>query len=115
MYINPSGSRFILFLTVLSFLTWSSKGQSHLVFPAHAHNDYVHNRPLLDALESRFRSVEADVFLRGDSLYVAHDAHEIRSGRTLRAMYLEPLKEIIKEKNLSVKFDGTPLILLVDI
>jgi hypothetical protein len=70
---------------------------------------------LLDALESRFRSVEADVFLRGDSLYVAHDSHEIRPGRTLRAMYLEPLKEIIKENNLSVYGDGTPLILLVDI
>lgn len=115
MYINPSGSSFILFLTVLSLLSGSSKGQSLLVLPAHAHNDYVHNRPLLDALESRFRSVEADVFLRGDSLYVAHDAHEIRPGRTLRAMYLEPLKEVIKENNLSVYGDGTPLILLVDI
>ena len=30
---------------------------------AHAHNDYEHDRPLLDALEHGFTSVEADVWL----------------------------------------------------
>ena len=30
---------------------------------AHAHNDYEHPRPLLDALDHGFCSVEADVFL----------------------------------------------------
>ena len=29
----------------------------------HAHNDYLHSRPLLDALDQGFDSVEADVFL----------------------------------------------------
>ena len=29
---------------------------------AHAHNDYYHKRPLLDALDQGFCSVEADVF-----------------------------------------------------
>ena len=113
--LNPLGSRFILFLLVFTLFPCLSKGQPHNVLSAHAHNDYVHDRPLLEALESRFRSVEVDVFLRGDSLYVAHDAHEIRPGRTLRAMYLEPLKEIIKENDLSVYGDDKPLILLVDL
>ena len=31
---------------------------------AHAHNDYYHKRPLLDALSHGFCSVEADVFLK---------------------------------------------------
>lgn len=29
---------------------------------AHAHNDYEHARPLIDALERGFGSVEADVY-----------------------------------------------------
>jgi hypothetical protein len=32
---------------------------------AHAHNDYHHPRPLLDALDAGFCSVEADVFVVG--------------------------------------------------
>jgi hypothetical protein len=30
---------------------------------AHAHNDYEHSRPLLDALDNGFCSVEADIWL----------------------------------------------------
>ncbi len=30
---------------------------------AHAHNDYAHKRPLADALDHGFCSVEADIFL----------------------------------------------------
>ena len=60
-------------------------------FPAHAHNDYLHERPLYEALENSFRSIEADVFSRGDSLYVAHNRSDIRPGKTLRALYLDPL------------------------
>ena len=39
---------------------------------AHAHNDYEHPRPLLDALDHRFGSVEADIFLVGDQLLIGH-------------------------------------------
>jgi len=46
---------------------------------AHAHNDYGHNRPLFDALKEGFTSVEADVFLMNDSLYVAHNQPYFRS------------------------------------
>ena len=48
-----------------------------LPYPAHAHNDYMHERPLFDALENGFRSIEADVFAQGDSLYVAHDMKDM--------------------------------------
>lgn len=58
----------------------------------HAHNDYLHERPLLAALESGFNSVEADVFLVDGQLLVAHTAKEIKSDRTLQKLYLEPLK-----------------------
>ncbi|MDF1576467.1 MAG: phosphatidylinositol-specific phospholipase C/glycerophosphodiester phosphodiesterase family protein [Bacteroidales bacterium] len=83
--------------------------------PAHAHNDYMHERPLFDALGNGFRSIEADVFSLGDSLYVAHDRKDIRPGRTLRALYLEPLGESFAEGRLSLYDSTCPLILLIDI
>ena len=74
----------------------------------------MHTRPLFDALENGFRSIEADVFSQGDSLYVAHDRKDIKPGRTLRALYLEPLMEYMEDRN--AIYDSTsPLILLIDI
>ena len=84
-------------------------------YPAHAHNDYMHERPLFDALENGFRSIEADVFAIGDSLYVAHNRKDIKPGRTLRALYLEPLMEYISEDRVGIYDSASPLILLVDI
>ena len=41
---------------------------------AHSHNDYEHDRPLLDALDHGFKSIEADIFLFEGQLLVTHDA-----------------------------------------
>ena len=84
-------------------------------YPAHAHNDYMHERPLFDALDNGFRSIEADVFAIGDSLYVAHNRRDIKPGRTLRALYLEPLMQCMSEGRLAIYDSVSPLILLVDI
>jgi hypothetical protein len=81
----------------------------------HAHNDYLHARPLLDALSHGFNSVEADVYLVDDELLVAHDREEVRPGRTLEALYLGPLRERIKENEWSVYPGARPLMLLIDI
>src|SRR3954453_2046264 len=58
---------------------------------AHAHNDYEHERPLLDALDQGFTSVEADVWLVDGELYLGHDGPDLT--RTLRSSYLEPLAQ----------------------
>ena len=60
---------------------------------AHAHNDYEHTRPLLDALDQGFTSVEADVYLVDGELLVGHDPEDVRPGRTLQSLYLDPLAE----------------------
>lgn len=86
-----------------------------LVLPAHAHNDYYNTRPLLDALDCKFKSIEADVFSVGDSLFVAHDFDKIKPGRTIRSLYLNPLKKIINKNGGSVYGDSQDIILLVDI
>jgi hypothetical protein len=81
----------------------------------HAHNDYLHERPLQEALERGFASIEADIFLREGQLLIGHTQAELRPARTLEGMYLEPLAEWIKKHNGSVHTTGQPLILLIDI
>ncbi|MEI6356987.1 MAG: hypothetical protein WCP53_07785, partial [Verrucomicrobiota bacterium] len=63
---------------------------------AHAHNDYAHQRPLLDALDNGFCSVEADIYLVDGQLLVAHDRKDLKPGRTLQALYLDPLRERVR-------------------
>src|SRR5204862_3959746 len=60
---------------------------------AHAHNDYEHSRPLLDALDRGFCSIEADVWLVDGRLLVAHDRNAVKAERTLQTLYLDPLRE----------------------
>ncbi len=81
---------------------------------AHAHNDYKHHRPLLDALAHGFTSVEADIFLVDGKLLVAHDRHEIRAHRTLQALYLDPLKKRIERYSGSVYAQKCGFTLLID-
>lgn len=83
---------------------------------AHAHNDYEHDRPLLDALEHGFTSVEADVWLVDGELLVAHDREDVQAGVTLESLYLDPLDELVRQKGHSVYpgWDGS-LQLLIDI
>jgi hypothetical protein len=82
---------------------------------AHAHNDYLHDRPLLDALEHGFTSVEADIFLVQGTLLVAHDLTGLRPARTLAALYLDPLRARVRERNGWVFDKGHSLTLLIDI
>lgn len=80
---------------------------------AHSHNDYLHSRPLADALELRFRSVEADVFFRGGDVRVGHDADALVG--TLAALYLDPLRERVAAMGGSVYGDGAPFTLWIDL
>ncbi|GGE28169.1 hypothetical protein GCM10011571_32840 [Marinithermofilum abyssi] len=69
---------------------------------AHAHNDYWHKRPLFDALDHGFTSVEADVWLVDGKLLVGHDQTELSPDRTLKSLYLDPLKETVQSNRGSV-------------
>ena len=82
---------------------------------AHAHNDYLHERPLFDALAHGFTSVEADVFLVDGELLVAHSREELRPERTLERLYLKPLRELSRTGGGRIWPDGPSLTLLVDI
>ncbi len=82
---------------------------------AHAHNDYQHERPLLDALDCGFCSVEADIHLVDGQLLVAHDLKDVKPERTLQALYLDPLLERVRANGGSVFPDGPPVTLLIDL
>ena len=82
---------------------------------AHAHNDYEHTRPLLDALDHGFCSVEADVWLVNGQLLVAHDLKDARPDRTLQTLYLDPLRERVMRNGGKVFRGGPPSMLLVDV
>lgn len=87
------------------------------LYQAHAHNDYEHNRPLMDALDHGFMSVEADVYadpVLGLELYVAHDPQDIRFARTLRSLYLDPMQARIDELGVLQPGQDRPFQLLVD-
>lgn len=81
----------------------------------HGHNDYLQPVPLRRALALGLGSVEADVFLVDGELLVGHERWQLRRGRTLRAMYLEPLREYAAANGGRVRPDGAPFVLLVDI
>ncbi|MFJ9311796.1 phosphatidylinositol-specific phospholipase C/glycerophosphodiester phosphodiesterase family protein [Streptomyces cyaneofuscatus] len=83
---------------------------------AHAHNDYLHPRPLHDALAHGFTSVEADIFLVDGELLVDHDPAGLDPSRTLAGLYLEPLRALVRAGHGSVHpHTRRPLQLLIDI
>jgi hypothetical protein len=82
---------------------------------AHAHNDYEHTRPLFDALDQGFNSVEADVFLVDGKLLVGHTVLDLKPNRTLESLYLDPLRERIRANGGKLFKDGPPAWLLVDV
>jgi len=79
---------------------------------AHAHNDYEHERPLLDALDQGFHSVEADLWYRNGDLHVSHARGS--SAGLLSDLYLDPLQELVDASG-SVLGDGEAFFLWLDL
>ena len=83
---------------------------------AHAHNDYEQSRPLWDALDQGFTSIEADVYLINDTLFVSHERPTFNNpAHTLENLYLKPLQERIRQNGNQVYagYSG-PVYLMVD-
>lgn len=108
--------RILLCSSVLMLIGSIFAAETPAKFPvsrAHAHNDYLHERPLADALAHGFRSIEADVWLTNDVLLVAHDFKDASAERTLEKLYLDPLRAFVKTNEAG---RGQPFItLLIDV
>ncbi|MBC8001031.1 MAG: hypothetical protein H7X97_00470, partial [Opitutaceae bacterium] len=108
-------TRLILSLVLLlAGCATPNSNQPKPLIHAHAHNDYEHPRPLFDALDQGFCSVEADIFLVDGRLLVAHDRKDLKPERTLQALYLDPLKKRADENGGRVYRNGPTICLLID-
>ncbi|HMP16153.1 MAG TPA: phosphatidylinositol-specific phospholipase C/glycerophosphodiester phosphodiesterase family protein, partial [Gemmatales bacterium] len=76
---------------------------------------YEHPRPLLDALDHGFCSVETDIFLRDGQLLVGHEAKNLKPERTLEKLYLAPLRERVIKNQGHVYSVPTKFYLFVDL
>jgi len=95
-----------LFIVLQSVTAQQGKG-----FKIHSHNDYQQNVPFWSAYANGLNSIEVDVFLKNDTLFVTHGELEIKKDRTIENLYLEPI-----QKALALKFsEQQELQLLVDI
>lgn len=73
-------------------------GLHYTIANTHSHNDYEQPIPFWTAYNAQFGSIEADIFLVGGRLLVAHDRKELALRRTLEEYYVKPLSAQI-EKN----------------
>jgi len=92
-----------------------SAQEPELLPRAHSHNDYVRDLPLQTALKHGFLSVEADIFPVAGELRVGHDHEELKPGRTLEGLYLQPLSRRCSRHAGRVYPGASTFTLLVDI
>lgn len=106
---------FISLILSIQFIAAQSV-KSYSTAQAHSHNDYERARPFEDAYEQQFGSVEADVFLVNDTLFVAHNLKDIRPNRTFSALYLHPIAQKVQQNGGHIYTqDNVPLQLLIDL
>jgi hypothetical protein len=89
---------FFKLCTVLAFLLSAKDSMAQdqrMRFNAHSHNDYSQPDPFFHAYKRGFESIEADVFILNKTLFVAHDEKDIKQGRTLKQLYLDPINEVL--------------------
>jgi len=108
------GSLLVL-LALVGFGTQAQPG-TYTVSNAHSHNDYEQKVPFWLAYNEGFGSIEADIFLRQDSLVVAHSTKELALQRTLEAWYLDPLLACVRKNGGRPYLTaGMPLQVLIDL
>jgi hypothetical protein len=107
-----------IFLCILTFFIPNLLfAQEFIVLPnGHSHNDYTRDRPLFDALDYGFTSIEVDVYWHNDRMVVTHDDKGLDEKPTIQELYLDPLRKLIRQNNGQVfKNDPTQLVLMVDL
>jgi hypothetical protein len=106
------------FLPLLALLlTYPAAAQrTYTTAQAHSHNDYAQDQPFRKAYAQQFGSIEADLILKNDSLFTAHDLKDIAPDWTFSSLYLQPmLAEIKKNRGRIYKDKNRSLQLLIDL
>lgn len=79
-------------------------------YSAHSHNDYEQKVPFWYALGSGAKSIEADVYLVNNELFVSHEQKDIQKERTFSNLYLKSIEKaldlgIIKDQPIQILID----------
>lgn len=77
----------------------TSQAINYTTAQAHSHNDYEHPKAFWDAYNQQYGSIEADVILRNDTLFTAHDVAGISKERTFSKLYLNPIVAQVSKNN----------------
>jgi alkaline phosphatase len=103
----------ILFLIISIYITVTAQ---YTTLNAHSHNDYENEVPFWLAYNNHFGSIEADIWAIDGDLFVAHNKADIKKGRTLDALYLNPVVQQFRQNDNRVWADNSSsLQLLIDI
>lgn len=105
----------VLFLLCFRILN-AQDIKAYTTAQAHSHNDYERKGPFLDAYNQQFGSMEADLFLVNDTLFVAHNLKDIHPKRTLNALYIQPILASVEKNGGSIyPQKDVPMQLLIDL
>ena len=99
-------------LILLAFRTGYSQTILYTAANAHAHNDYEHNIPFTQAYNLGFGSIEADVILEKDIIYVGHNhSYIFTKPLFFERDYIQPLYTALQAQ----KDTTRKVILLIDL
>jgi alkaline phosphatase len=85
----------VLFLLFCFFVFFQCvKSENSIKLGIHSHNDYEQDIPFWTAYKNGLNSIEIDLYLKNDSLYVTHSESEIIKDRTIEELYLNPLSKV---------------------
>ena len=105
--------RFLLAAALLFPLALSAQQRPVLL---HSHNDYNRTAPFWEAYSQHCGSIEADVFLEGGDILVAHNREDLSASRTLKEMYIQPIVRCFRGNGGRMWEDSDEkLMLLVDL
>ena len=85
------------------------------ILSGHSHNDYLRQKPLWEAVPYAFASIEVDIHLVDGALLVGHDGDDLDVTKTLQSLYLDPLRDHVREHDDRVYPSPHSLVLLIDI
>ena len=108
--------KILLGITILfEFLDASNKDRIKMCANCHSHNDYLNEIPIYNAFNYGFKSIEVDIILNKEQLYVAHNWWYKKKNVFIENTYLDKLYKIYKKNNGDIYLNRSPLFLLVDI
>ncbi len=100
----------LIFLKILLLLCSNLSAQI-----THSHNDYEQKFPFISAYNLNYDSIEADLYVIDNEIFVSHDLDKIKPERTFKNLYLNPLLDKIKENNGFPYPNKKPLTLMLDL